>query len=162
MDAARPASWHAADALAEHLVGDLARLARRARSPGGLKRVPIVTSRCATPRMMKNAVGVLSSLNPNRNGAAISTAASAKSSSRCAAIGIELTSERRPVRARRDGEHDHAGDDRQRDRGAGLEAEQKRRRDEQDAGEVLDHAVQEAGDRALAQHRAPGPYPRRQ
>ena len=42
---------------------------------------------------MKNAVGALSSLKPNRNGDAMRTAASAKSSSRCTEIGSESISD---------------------------------------------------------------------
>src|SRR5688572_3466167 len=41
---------------------------------------------------MKNAVAVPSSLKPNRNGAAMSTAASAKSITACACTGIDLIS----------------------------------------------------------------------
>ena len=49
-----------------------------------------MTSSARTAATMKKAVGVLSSLNPKRNGAAMSAATSAKSSVRCPETGSDL------------------------------------------------------------------------
>ena len=98
----------------------------------GLKRVPIVTSRCTIPSRRKNDVAAVSSLKPNKNGDAMSTPASTKSSTTCVETGNGVDQRRRPIGARGEDEDDHADDDRQCGRGAGVEAEQERRRDEQD------------------------------
>ena len=59
----------------------------------------------------------------------------------------------RAIRAGGDREHEHAEDDRRGDGCAAVEVEQEPRDDQQRTREVLDRAVDEAGDGSLAEHR---------